>query len=89
MGKFDMFYEQLKSKMAGPPPMSLRIAVMELKAELQVASQNAGQLRSEEEHKRLDYSRRCSSALMDCAAEKIRKEAVFEATVKRLSLIHI
>ncbi len=84
MGKFDMFYEQLKSKMAGPPPMSLRIAVMELKAELQVASQNAGQLRSEEEHKRLDYSRRCSSALMDCAAEKIRKEAVFEATVKRI-----
>ena len=83
MGKFRDYYEQLKLKMAGQPPMNLQEAVAALRAEQQEAVPEAP--RSEDERKRLDYSRKCSDQIMDRAAEKIRKEAAWEAAVKRVS----
>ncbi len=83
MGKFRDYYEQLRSKMAGQPPMNLQEAVAALRAEQQAAVPEAP--RSEEEQKRLDYSRKCSDQIMDRAAEKIRKEAAWEAAVKSVS----
>ena len=68
--------------MAGQPPMNLQEAVAALKAEQQAAVPEAP--RSEEERKRLNYSRKCSDQIMDRAAEKIRKEAAWEAAVKEV-----
>ena len=84
MGMFDLYYEKLKAKMSGQPPMNLQQAMAALKEELQEARQNANQGRNEQVRKRLDYSRKCSDALMDCAAERIRKETAWDTAVESI-----
>ncbi len=84
MGMFDLYYEKLKAKMSGQPPMNLQQAMAALKAELQEARQNADQGLNEQVRKRLDYSRKCSDALMDCAAERIRKETAWDTAVESI-----
>ena len=84
MGMFDLYYEKLKAKMAGQPPMNLQQAMAALKEELQEARQNANQGINEQVRKRLDYSRKCSDALMDCAAERIRKETAWDTAVESI-----
>ena len=82
MGKFNIFYEQLKAKMSGQPPMSLQDAMATLKAEQQAA---APEVHGEEAQNRLAYSQKCRDALMDRAAERIQKEAAWDKAVKRIS----
>ena len=84
MGMFDLYYEKLKAKMSGQPPMNLQQAMAALKEELQEARQNANQGLNEQVRKRLDYSRKCSDALMDCAAERIRKETAWDTAVESI-----
>ena len=84
MGKeFNFYYERLKQLMSGQPPKSLDEAMAALKAERQAAVPEAP--RSEEEHKRLDFSLKCGDQIMDRAAEKIKKEAAWDAAVKQVS----
>ncbi len=84
MGMFDLYYKKLKAKMSGQPPMNLQEAMAALKAELQEAREAANQRLPEQVRDRLEYPRRCSDALMDCAADRIRKEAARDAAVERI-----
>ncbi len=78
--KFNLYYEQLKSKMAGQPPMNLQDAMTALKAEQQAPAPQGGEAQA-----RFDYAQKCSNAIMDCAAEKIRKESAWDAAVKNIA----
>ena len=81
--KFNLYYEQLKEMMSGQPPKSLDEAMATLKAQQRAEVPEAP--RGEEEQKRLDYALKCSYQIMDRAAEKIKKEAAWDAAVKYVS----
>ena len=81
--KFNLYYEQLKEMMSGQPPKSLDEAMATLKAQQRAEVPEAP--RSEEEQKRLGYALKCSYQIMDRAAEKIKKEAAWDAAVKQVS----
>ena len=81
--KFNLYYEQLKEMMSGQPPKSLDEAMATLKAQQRAEVPEAP--RGEEEQKRLDYALKCSYQIMDRAAEKIKKEAAWDAAVKQVS----
>ncbi len=88
MGKFNTYYEQLKNKMADLPQeqgqwrQSLQKAMAAVKAE-QEAERPTGAERLEG----FDYVQNCNDALMNCAAEKIKKEASWDATVRRVRML--
>ena len=81
--KFNLYYEQLKEMMSGQPPKSLDEAMATLKAQQRAEVPEAP--RGEEEQKRLGYALKCSYQIMDRAAEKIKKEAAWDAAVKYVS----
>ncbi len=87
MGKFDVYYEQLKNKMTALPQdrgqwrQSLQEAMAGIEAERE-ADIPSGAERLEG----FDYVQNCNSALMNCAAEKIKKEASWDATVRRIRI---
>ena len=81
--KFNLYYEQLKEMMSGQPPKSLDEAMATLKAQQRAEVPEAP--RGEEEQKRLGYALKCSYQIMDRAAEKIKKEAAWDAAVKQVS----
>ena len=69
--------------MSGQPPKSLDEAMATLKAQQRAEVPEAP--RGEEEQKRLGYALKCSYQIMDRAAEKIKKEAAWDAAVKQVS----
>ncbi len=88
MGKFNVYYEQLKNKMADLPQEqgqwrpSLQEAMKALKAEQQTDRPSGA-----ERLENFDYIQNCNNALMNCAAEKIKREASWDATVRRVRIL--
>ncbi len=77
--KLNLYYEQLKQLMSGQPPKTLDEAKQALQAQQQEKAPQDGEARE-----RFDYAQKCNNAIMDCAAEKIRKESAWDAAVKNV-----
>ena len=78
--KLNLYYEQLKNLMSGQPPKTLDEAKQALQAQQQAKAPQDGEARE-----RFDYAQKCNNAIMDCAAEKIRKESAWDAAVKNVA----
>ena len=78
--KLNLYYEQLKNLMSGHPPKTLDEAKNTLLAQQQEKAPQDGEARE-----RFDYAQKCNNAIMDCAAEKIRKESAWDAAVKNVA----
>ena len=76
--KLNLYYEQLKNLMSGQPPKTLDEAKQALQAQQQEKAPQDGEARE-----RFDYAQKCNNAIMDLAAQKIQKEAAWEAARQR------
>ena len=79
MGKFTDYYNQLKAKMAGPPPLTLQNAVAALQAQQRLSAPQEG-----EALERYNYAQMCNNAIMNQAALRIQREATWDSTVQRV-----
>ena len=77
--KLNLYYEQLKNLMSGQPPKTLDEAVEALKAQRPAAAPEG-----EDERKRFDYAMKCDDQIMGHAAEKLKKEAAWDAAAKNV-----
>ncbi len=79
MGKFTDYYNQIKTKMAGPPPLTLENAVAALQAQQRLSAPREG-----EALERYNYTQMCNNAIMYQAALKLQREAAWDTTVQHI-----